>query len=180
LEKKIIGIDVDNVITETDSIIRDLIKQKIGVSASEEDIIEWSYSVSCGISKREEEKIFNIFHTFYLNYVELKRGANEGIKELSKHYSIWLITQRPKKTKRSTIAWLKSNGIIYDKIVFTKNKRIYFTFLEYLIEDNGNTACDFANLGKNVFLLNFPWNKVFNHKRIIRVDNWHEIISLLT
>lgn len=171
----VIGVDIDNVLTDTDTKIRELIKKYLGIDAQGEDIIDWHYHRSLPITQEDESYIFDLFHQYHCQELNIIPNSKESLDSLSKYSLIYLITNRPKFTSHSTKSWLNQHNIHFDKITFTKDKEYYFQDMSFLVEDKGETALSFANLGKPVFLLDHPWNHSFFHDNIIRVSSWLEI-----
>ena len=49
--------------------------------------------------------------------------------------------------------------------------------IDFMIEDSPEYASQIANEGIRVFLLNKPWNEGLDHEKVIRADNWKEVIN---
>ncbi len=148
---KIIGVDIDNTISATDNEIRKLIKQYYKIGSRKDDIPSWYYSESLEISPDEEKFIFDQFHKYHLNDLQVISGAQKALSVLSEHYKIWLITNRPAYTKQQTKKWLDGNSIIYEKIFFLEQKLSLVSKINYMIDDKAETALDFAFRGIKVF-----------------------------
>ena len=172
----VLGVDIDNTLADTDAKIRQLIKLRFGISSRRRQISSWSYSDSLGISQGDEKKIFWDFHKNHVSSLTLLEGAKKGLKILNFSYQICLITSRPFWTYFSTKKWLTNYQIKYDSLVFTKDKSKYFSSFIALIDDNGNTALNFAQSKGIALLMDRPWNYGVSHKNIIRVKNWEDIL----
>lgn len=174
---KVLGIDIDNTLADTDAKIRQMIKIRFGIPSRRRQISSWSYSDSLGISKGDEKEIFRDFHKNHLTSLNLLEGAKKGLEILNFSYQICLITSRPFWTYFSTKKWLRIHKIEYDHLVFTKDKSRYFSNFFALVDDNGNTVLEFAQKKGVALLMDRPWNLGVSHQNIVRVKNWDDVIS---
>jgi uncharacterized HAD superfamily protein len=174
----VFGIDIDNVLAATDPMIRKLIRKYCGVNANQEQITRWRYSEALPISPKQEQFVFEQFHSYYCRKVGLVNGARRAVRRLAGFTEIWLLTQRPESALEGTLEWLKINAIRYDRLIFTKDKTEYASDLWGLVEDNGSTAMAAAELGiREVYLMDYPWNRMASHRpNIMRVQAWNEIV----
>ena len=173
----VLGIDIDNTLSDTDAKIRQLIKLRFGILSRRRQISSWSYSDSLGISQSDEREIFWDFHKNHLSSLTLLEGAKKGLEILNLSYQICLITSRPFWTYFSTKKWLRIHKIKYNNLVFTKDKSKYFSKFFALVDDNGNTVLEFAQKKGIALLMDRPWNYGVSHQNIIRVKNWDEVMS---
>ncbi|MBI5945349.1 MAG: hypothetical protein HY864_13350 [Chloroflexi bacterium] len=175
----VIGVDIDNVLSNTDHVIRNLIEQEYGIVSRREQIIYWDYFKSLPITPEQEGVIFGLFHDHYCLQAPIIQFAQESLKLLSANYLIWLITSRPAKTNSLTKEWLNQHNIAYNNLIHSNNKIELFDTVKLLIEDNGKTAIDYVNKGVPVILFNCPWNTEHQHPMIFRVDNWHHALDTI-
>jgi 5'(3')-deoxyribonucleotidase len=176
LAKDIIGVDLDNTIAKTDTVIREIIHDYLSIGSGREDIFDWSYGKSLNFSIEQEKEVFEKFHQNQINKLSVIEGAYEGLDWLTKFFTVWIITQRPLSTYFPTRSWLRNKKIKYDTLIFSKRKEKYFPKLRFLIEDNLATAIKFSETEKKVFLIDAPWNREEN-RNLIRVRDWGEIID---
>lgn len=175
----IFGIDIDNVLSATDVMIRKLIQKLYNIKSTQEEIRCWHYSEALGISPSQEQIVFKLFHFRYCRELEVISGAREALYRFGNIGQVWLITQRPKVARANTLAWLKKNHIRYDRLIFSKNKAAYAPYLSVLVEDNAETAYSVVTAGtQEVFLIDYPWNRMtLFHPHIWRVKCWGEILG---
>lgn len=177
--RNIIGVDIDNVLSDTDFIIRQLIKQQYEIESTREQITDWMYSKSLQITLEQEYLIFDLFHNYYSLDAPTIPFAEESLKKLSSENLIWLITARPENTTVATKQWLHQHNIPYHKLIHSHNKISYSHNLKLFIEDRGETALEFANNNVPVILFSKPWNIKYNHPMIFRVFNWQEALGII-
>jgi uncharacterized protein len=177
--KNIIGVDIDNVLSDTDLVIRELIEQEYGIKASREHITSWDYFNSIQITIEQEDFIFDLFYDKYCLQTPAIELASESLTILSTDYLIWLVTSRPTKTDLLTKQWLIQHNINYDKLIYSNSKVDYLDTIKLLIDDNGETAIEYATKGVPVILFNYPWNTEYRNPLIFRVDNWHQALDII-
>ena len=175
----ILGVDIDNVIAATDEVIRGQINSQYEIESNKEDIKYWFYHKSLPITEAQEEQIFTDFHHNHIRSVVVVNCSVQALTTLSKYFTIDLLTNRPKFTQEDTKYWLATHQIPYNSLFFTDHKIRMAASISLLIEDRGETALEFAETGVPVFLLDYPWNRSFNHENIKRVSNWEEITVIL-
>lgn len=144
----ILGIDLDNVISDTDNLIRSIIYEMYRIKLQREDIIYFDYS-KCGVTKEQQQEVFRTFHEKRCEEVIPTPHAIETIKALNDKFQVHIITSRPQSTKLKTIMWLHNHDIDYYEIDFRIDKHTSKIRFEYFIEDNKETA---YKLAKHVLL----------------------------
>lgn len=174
--KKWMGVDIDQVVGDSDIIIRDICKTKFGIIAERKDIKQFSIAKSLGITNDMETELFRIFHSERLLDIPEIKGASYYLRKIRKlGWGIRLITARPIFTYDLTALWLNQISIPYEELIFEKNKQKHFEEIDILAEDNGQTAYSFASTGKRTFLFDCPWNQDIYHKNIERVNFWKTV-----
>ena len=119
-------------------------------------------------------------------------GAVEGMRALREMgYKIILVTARPywqyKRLYADTMYWLKQHDIVYDGILFEKDKaeaiyeHIFPARPKFFIEDRDKHALEVAGIGVPVLLLNYPHNDHIAETELIkRVADWPAIIEAVS
>ena len=176
----ILGIDLDNVISDTDNLVRLIISELYNVKLQRKDIIFFDYS-KCGVTKEQEKEVFRIFHEKRCVEVLPKPDAVESIDKLNEKFQVHIVTSRPEFTRSNTIKWLYDYGINYDAIDFRTNKHTSDIRFEYFIEDKRETAYNLANQGVNTIIFNKPWNQPDpkDIDNITRLNSWEDIVKYL-
>lgn len=115
-------------------------------------------------------------------------GAVEGMRTLREMgYKIILVTARPqwqyKRVYADTLHWLQEHGIVYDNILFEKDKaeavyeHIFPARPKFFIEDRDKHCLEVAGIGVPVLLLNYPHNAHITETDLItRVADWTDIV----
>jgi uncharacterized HAD superfamily protein len=180
LRQPTLGVDLDNVLAQTDRKIRASIQQFSGVRLLRRDVIEFDYH-KCGITKEQEEQAFHEFYSGGCSELVLVPGARLGMQKLRTEYSTFVVTSRPRSTYDLTVEWLSKKKIPFDELLFADKKDALPLRLDYAIEDCWEYAVGLAEQGTNVLLLNYPWNRdKGSHSRIRRVKDWREIVQVLS
>jgi uncharacterized HAD superfamily protein len=182
-----IFIDVDNIIVDFESQFRKFLNKKTGKKLARENICEFEFYKSFGISKEQEIKFHN---EFIMNegYKKLKliKGCKDGIKRLMKLGQIAFISARPEELRDITLEWFKKNKIPIrtDLLILAKDKISYSSQFDIAVEDKWEDAVRLAENSKIVILYDYPWNRkkddngnILRVENIIRVSNWEEIVE---
>lgn len=169
-----------------------------------EDFLTFYNEVNNTSYKKEENTSDKKFHEFlgitkqqlvewYKEYDKHERssnlkpieGAREVLRELVSKHEFVLITARQdflaEKTKNLVnkhyadfnfrIVFNKE-GIKLDKGTICINEGV-----KIMVDDDIDNALNCVSKGIKVILLNKPWNRRENHREIIRVNNWAEILE---
>ena len=177
-----IGIDIDNTITDTLSVMkkyckkyndevvkRNLLMNEDGFAAS--NLYEWT--------DKEKEDFFNNVYEDAIEKVPLKENAREIIDRLKNEGKmIYIITARSKGKNpyQLTKNFLQRENVIYDELVLEKDKK------QFCIDNNIDVLIDDAPQNINnvsqvipVIVLNAKHNKMCKGINIIRVNTWGEV-----
>jgi uncharacterized HAD superfamily protein len=180
-------IDVDNVIADFETCFREYLNKKTKKKLGREDINEFEFHKSFGISGEEEKKFHNEF--FKKNgYRKLKRvkGSQEGIIRLMEIGQIGFISARTEEKRDITLDWFRKNSIpISPNMLFlSKDKLIYASQFDVILEDKWEDSIRLAQNKKIVILFDYPWNRkkdeygnILVHENIVRISNWKEAVE---
>ena len=171
-----IAVDIDNVLADTDDVVRRLIRDLFEVHSTRDDIITWEYSSSLPITAEQERKVFNILHREHLSEISVVPGAPAGLSHLRTLAPIWIITARPESSRSATEEWLTTFGFEYDTLLFSASKPDVAVPVIFYIDDNPETANQLNARSKRIFLMDRPWNReIPDSDRLTRVYSWLEI-----
>ena len=165
-----IGIDIDNVISNTFQDLAEYFNKFIGKTASAEEVVQ--------IMRNEKIKMLFVWvktwHEKVLTQIAPIDGAAETIKALYPDNKISLVTSRLSIFNRQTKSWLNMHKIPYHELHHAKEKSKHKKApdCQVFIEDNIDECEVLAEHCERVFLMDHPWNR---QKNIIRVNNWKEI-----
>ncbi|MFW5889312.1 MAG: 5' nucleotidase, NT5C type [Bacillota bacterium] len=185
--EKIIGIDIDGVITDENSLYNRNI---------------WHHYLCNYIGKeiKRKENIYNMYEAYDLPkkvldnflkdnlekiYFELipAKNAKEVLNELKeKDFTIILITARDKKYRKITEDWLDKYDIAYDKLIHRVNKIpcAKEENIQLFLEDYQKNAELFLNNDIEVILFDKKHNRESKDiKNKYRVKNWMQAKSLI-
>lgn len=173
-----IGIDVDGVIVNLVGAMRPLLSKACGYTVTDDQIYCFDIGKALNIESEMESIWDEVYNSGLLREAPALDGAIEGMSKIKEHY-IWLITGRPKNTRKDTKYWLKRNGIKYDKLDVGSDYKgaICNKNIDIFIEDNFEQAQLTAKAGIYTLLFDHPWNRneVINN-RCKRVKSWNEVI----
>lgn len=174
-----IGIDIDGVIVNLVEAMRTHLSDACGYFVSDDHIYCFDIGKALNIENEMENIWKKVYESDCLRRAPAIEGAIEGMNKIKDNY-IWLITERPEKTKDDTERWLNSKSIKYDKLEIGGNHKQFVMNkgIDIFIEDNFEQAQSIAETGVCTLLLDHPWNR----KEIItnkckRVKSWNEILK---
>jgi uncharacterized protein len=184
--KKIIGIDIDGVITdegiEDNNIwlktLRNYLKRNI---KRKEDV--YDFNEAFNISKEDlNDFLENNLENIYSNAIPYPT-AIEVIKYLrDKDFIIYLITARNIKYNDLTMKWLNKYNIPYNELIHEKDKAplAYEKNIELFIEDNESNAIKLIEYNIPVILVDKYHNRnIINKEKLYRVNNWLDIKRII-
>jgi len=174
-----IGIDIDDVITDTSTSIRKYIDK----SENRDHIYEYIEDVMRGDMPTKEIKDFfsdNCLDIF--KNAEVKQGASEVVQTLlNDGNEVFIITSRGeikfKGSEQLTLDYLKSNNINYTKILFNSFEKAQIcksNNIDVMIDDSAKYCTDIASKNMKSILFTSIVNKEENVE-VPRVDNWLEV-----
>ncbi|AZO95374.1 hypothetical protein GM661_09815 [Iocasia frigidifontis] len=185
--KKIIGFDIDGVITdeehENDNIWHDAICNFLGydiVRKSDSYLFDQAYDISSDvINKFLDKNLTDIY-----SQVKPVPLARETIRKLYNYnFEVNLITARDQGFKGLTTKWLKKHQIPFTKLIHNGDKvpHALAAGIELFVEDNAENARAFARNNIPVILINKYHNKFLETKgkSIYRVDNWQGVCQII-
>lgn len=174
-----LGVDLDNVIAQTDRKVREIVRQLFDIRLRRQDIKEYAYH-KCGITERQENRVFDVFNSGACSDLVLVPGARNAIERLRRAYRVLIVTSRHPSTDAFTGEWLIRKRIPFDELIFATKKQAIDRDLDYAVEDCWEYAVELAKHGVKVFLYSYPWNRnKGDHPRIRVVRSWREIVQHL-
>lgn len=179
-----IGIDIDDIITDTAQALANELNRLYGYRFTLEDFT--CYGVE-NCTEATQEQVSSILNNpeFYAN-LDLKPGAVEGLQELrALGNCIFLITARPYEVWKVTLDYLRINGVFYHYLLFNRNKAV--TCIKHKIraylDDRYESILETAEAGVWSFLPDRPWNGGMlpsNATRLSRYDYWAQFTLIFT
>jgi uncharacterized HAD superfamily protein len=179
MPKPILGVDIDNVLADSDVRLRAMILEMCGIELKEEQMTRYEYE-AYGVTEEQLGEVFRVFNTETCRTLELVSGAKTAMEQLTRRYEIALVTSRNPESKAGTEHWLRTKGLPYDQLHFNDEKHALGIPYHAFIEDRHEHAHRIATTGAAVYLLTRPWNaRPLTHPNVRRVDTWDEILGHL-
>lgn len=197
MTKKVIAIDIDDVIADSTEALRLVANEIPGVSLEREHYqVEgkyWGYYESVWANNKVDHLVsFEKLHNDMAesqSHVQLIQGAKSGLEKLSKKYTIVLITSREIEWIDATKIWVKENlGDLVSGLVFvhhknsdgrTKGDACIEAGANWLIDDNYEHCKSAQVVGVQPLLFgNYGWNRHEGvSEDITRVKTWTDILK---
>ncbi len=189
-------IDIDNVIAETDTFMRRIIREHTGgrVNLRYDDISDFDYR-NCADAAGEQLRRGNpaagiadewhVVHDIFSDRVaevEPYPGIQKILRELSQTFELHLATSRLYRARAGTIAWLTNHDFPDDiRLHFLRSGEKHLSMGRFFaaVEDELNQAIAFAHAGIHSFVRAHPWNTKGQNGLLHRYRTWEEIASAL-
>ena len=176
MPKPILGVDIDNVLADSDVRLRAMIREMFGIDLREEQMTRYEYE-AYGVTWEQLGEVFQVFNTETCRTLELVPGAKAAMQQLALRYEIALVTSRDPEAKAGTEYWLRATGLPYDQLHFNDEKHTLGIPYHAFIEDRHEHAHRIAETGAAVYLLRRPWNaRPLAHPNVRHVESWDEIL----
>jgi 5'(3')-deoxyribonucleotidase len=183
-------IDIDNVIAQTDRVMRQVIHHHTGgqIDLSYEDIVEFDYyrcqdANGRTISKEQWRDIHDLFsEPHHLMVIEPFPGAQEQLRRLSERFDIHYATSRLPKAWRTTIEWLAEHEFPMRCLHFLTHGEKHACLGGFFaaVEDHYEQAAAFASVKTPCFLIEHPWNKTKPAIPAVHwVKGWEQLAEIL-
>lgn len=192
--EKIIGIDLDEVLSETvETMLKSHDNMINGIPIYKEDISDY-YIFNIKKYKLSQEDAVRYFRNFYdqtqsNDDIPAIKGSVDWLKRLKKNWwKIVIVTARREEIRDITISRLDHHfPWLWDDILFAshftdkqinKSELCKQHWINIMIEDNMDYAIEMANAGIKMYLIDRPWNQKFNpeiHKGITKFYDWREL-----
>lgn len=186
--KPIICIDIDNVVAQTDEVMRSVIRTHScrGVDLRYEDVVCFDYWLCRDangrrIDRNEWTLIHEEFTSNHLMRIEPFEGVVEHLNRLANTFDIHLVTSRLGHGRKATREWLEKHSIPHDHLHFAQHgeKHLLDEAFAAAVEDDREQAIAFFASGIPAYLMAHPWNSVGSHNPIDRLNSWEEISGAL-
>lgn len=139
------------------------------------------------VTEDEYNLFLNNYIFEYSKNIQIRPFASEIIKKLIKKHKIIIITARDYttfenkyQTKMQDIVkkWLCDNSVLYDEIVFSKNKALICKQkkIDIMIEDRPENIVKIAKKIP-VICYNNVYNKNISNKNVYRCFSWYDIYN---
>lgn len=189
MKKKIIGIDLDDTITD----IQDEMKEYASVFDQENNghgIVNPNKYLVGEMYNWSDEMKNKFFSTYRKNIIMHARVRQDVEKIFSKWqslgYKIIIITARNSKYYDNpyldTYKWLKEHNVPFDElIVESKNKKeiCYRLNIDYFVDDMPNNCISVNELENVQVFIMHNGNNNCNNKEIFRINNFEEMDNII-
>jgi uncharacterized HAD superfamily protein len=177
--RPILGVDIDNVLAQSDACLRAMFQELYGIMLDEHQMTQYDY-MTYGVTEEQLVRVFQLFNTEVCRTLKVVPGAKAALVRLARRYEIALVTSRDPESKASTEYWLRAKGLPYDQLHFNDDKHALGIAYHAFIEDRHEHAHRLAGTGTPVYLLTRPWNAApLAHPNVRRVNSWGEILNHL-
>jgi 5'(3')-deoxyribonucleotidase len=197
-EKPKLCVDIDNVLAQTDAVMREIIRvatvskeNPSGIWYEYEDITHFEYDLctnSAGlcVSKQVWNAVHQLFQDPNSGYVDLIRpmaGALEGLNTLAERWDIWIVTSRHSGALKKASDWVERHFPGFSRNVrssYQRKGKWEVSPFQAAVDDHLETAVGFANLAVRSFVYTHPWNRgATADGRLTIVADWPQLVRKL-
>ncbi|WP_066640220.1 5' nucleotidase, NT5C type [Desulfolucanica intricata] len=179
--KKIIGIDIDGVIANTQPVIIDELNQYFGKNYTIKDFINFDPVEKFNIDRQELYRFIMVREGKLINNSAPMPGSAAAINQLISDYQIYIISARTPTYYEDTLNWLKKYKISFDHLVLLgdhdKRQACIDAGVQLFIEDNLNNALQISSCGIPVYLYDATYNQGNLPPLVHRKFSWQEILA---
>jgi uncharacterized HAD superfamily protein len=169
MSKERLCIDIDNVLAQTDEVMRRVIRDftQGRVNLEPQHVTDFDYhkckdAEGRSITAEEWQGVHALFsEPRYLWFVQPVPGVQECLKALGKKFDLHLATSRLPKARRVTVEWLEAHEFPPHDLHFLKHREKHVSLGQFVaaVEDHYEQAVEFAKTGTPCYLIEHPWNK---------------------
>ncbi|MES2216047.1 MAG: hypothetical protein V4481_01995 [Patescibacteria group bacterium] len=191
--KRIIAIDIDDVIAQSAPAFVEYSNQKYGTNLTVDDYQEHWAAVWKVEHEELQRRAAEYHESGHVATYSATEGAFEALKQLKERFRLVAVTSRRNSINQLTRAWLqKYYPGIFDDIIFcgffdSEQNGIHFTKGEliknlgaaYFIDDQiKHISAAAKNNIESLLFGNYSWNKLDTlPPNTVRVKNWQEVIN---
>jgi hypothetical protein len=173
------AVDIDNVLGRAEPEVQRLFQELTGTS--------WPlglYGSAGGLDASQLghellEEIFSRFHEESIPRLPLFPGAKQALTVIHRRYRIIIVTARRPYSRPQTHRWLEGHGLPFDALYHTEEKTDIPESITAAIDDHPHHIQAYRALGRQVFVMDQPWNREIPHADVIRVTGWDALLQWL-
>lgn len=173
------AVDIDNVLGRAEPEVQRLFQELTGTS--------WPlglYGSAGGLDASQLghellEEIFSRFHEESIPRLPLFPGAKQALTVIHRRYRIIIVTARRPYSRPQTLRWLEGHGLPFDALYHTEEKADIPESITAAIDDHPHHIQAYRALGRQVFVMDQPWNREIPHADVIRVTGWDALLQWL-
>lgn len=165
---KRVGIDIDGVITNVLAGVRNYAMQHWGTIIDPETVSRYNLVGCTGITEEQIGVMFD--DAEFYRRLEILPEAGDALRRL-RHYDIHLVTARPVKLWNVTHEWLLGHAVPYLAVSHQPSKVAYAVRMgiKVFVEDKREAAIELAEVCREVYLVDWPYNRGKLPNNVIRV-----------
>jgi len=188
MHRQALGIDVDNVLSETDVEIRRLIQihTKGRVNYEYEDVVNFDYwrcadRSGNAVTSDEWRTVHREFSRGEcIASLPPYRDAQASLKILSSRFDLHLVTSRLPEASEPTREWLRLHDFPPCTLHLVPHRRKHDVNVDFcaIIEVDYDQGMEFASRGVSVYLMKHPWNQDRAPQAgVVWVNGWRDIVK---
>jgi hypothetical protein len=159
--KPIAIVDVDETISPFNTVLHALAREKGIKLPAGGDCDHWD-SLYKYAPKEVVVPLFDEIHANQCSYSPFP-DAKQFLSFMKNRFYVVIASHRKPEYEPELVEWLDMNGLVYDKVIVTRNKESMFLDprVTHVVDDKAETIISALKLGKTAFGLSRPWNRKF-------------------
>ncbi|MBN2313006.1 MAG: HAD hydrolase-like protein [Sedimentisphaerales bacterium] len=177
-----ICLDLDNVLADTDKLMRSIIYEftEGDVDLRYQDITTFNYW-ECNdkkgnfISKEQWSEIHDVFsRSENILTVEPYPEIQEYLNQIAGKFALHIVTTRLRAARKPTVEWLECHNFPEHSLHFVEHGKKHIALGEFKVsvEDHREQAEQFAAIGTTSYILAHPLNETTSNSATIRLQDW--------
>lgn len=173
---KAIGIDIDGVIANVLGGVQRYALKHWGTIIDINQVTCYGLTGCTPIVEAQIEEMFG--DAAFYRELEILPEAGEGLRRL-RHYDIHLVTARPTRLWNVTHEWLLGHAVPYLAVSHNPSKAAYAARMgiRVFVEDKRETAIELAEVCREVYLVDWPYNRGSLPKNVVRVASLNDAVD---
>ena len=178
-----LAIDFDGVIADTSTLKQAYVKERLGqeVSIAETD----KATLPTIIGEESYKEMIRAIYSSKPLEAPVVEGAKKCLKELAKHHTLIIVTNRSDEEIHVMTSYLQKHGLQHDKVVNTpgqsKEEICLAEGVDAILEDSLAQLARFKRGRTRLYLLTRPYNKGMHPPpNIERTESWRDFTRRVT
>lgn len=182
MRKPRILLDVDEVVCDFVGYYLKLAEKLTNRKYNKSQVTQWSINDALDLPQWARREIqYDLSEPFTALKLQLLPGAKEAYRELSQLADVHFATVPYHSSKTwgsDRVEWLKLHFGENVKWHLTENK--YALQADVMVDDKAELVDDWATENPGLPIIwDCPWNSNYKNDRVLRLDNWTDIISVI-
>lgn len=164
-----IALDLDGVLADSIRLWLKLWNKRTGQNLIYEEIVEWDFWRSLGLSEGEFMRLLNEVWRMWKMIPPTEPNIGDEITKLNSLGKIDIVTARPRGTEKYVLKWLEMHKIQYSEYIWVRSGKIKPKLgYDVFIDDSPLIVNGCTFYRKRLLLYDRPWNRGIEDNLYVR------------